>query len=104
MSISMTGHAGNFGPSDRWPGQVSDKITADSGALGWASAHAVACNFKSSKRPLCVPSDTEYLTLELNTALSTSVSYQFGDGDCADVRWQPGDIWIYPNSEHSQWA
>ena len=87
-----------------WPEHFSEVITAQSENLDRQGAQAFACNFLPSKRPLFVPSDTEYLTLELNTALSSSLSHQFGDRDRTILKWQPGDILIYPNCESSRWT
>ena len=86
-----------------WPRQFSEKVTAHSENLGWNGLRAFACDFRPSQHPLYVPTDTEFMTLEMNTARSSSISYQFGDKDSANLCWQPGDILIYPNAEPSQW-
>lgn len=87
-----------------WLRQFSETITAHNESLDWKGVRAYACNFLPSQQPLVVPSDADYLTLEINTALSATISYQFGDRDGASLYWQPGDIWIYPNSEPSRWT
>ncbi len=87
-----------------WPKHYSEVITACSENLDWKGVQAFACEFSPSQRPLFVPSDTDYLTLEINTALSSRISYQFGDQDQANLKWRPGDILIYPNCESSRWT
>lgn len=87
-----------------WPKYHSEEITASNADLDQRGVQAFACNFLPSQRPLFVPSDSEYLTLEINTALPSSISCQFGDKEPTDLKWQPGDILIYPNSESSRWT
>jgi len=86
-----------------WPDHSSQIITRDSNHLGWDSLRALTCEFVTADSPLLVPDDPEYFTLELNTGPSTSVSYQFGEENTGAVSWEPGDIWIYPNTERSIW-
>ncbi|MET2830974.1 AraC family transcriptional regulator [Mesorhizobium shangrilense] len=90
--------------SQTWPFQYSKAITADSGRLGWKGLRAFACNFDTARSPLCVPDDPDYLTVEINTALSANVKYQFGDRASSEVVWGPGDIWIYSNTERSKFV
>lgn len=87
-----------------WPRDCSEAVTADSKVLGWQCLHALACDFDASADPLRVPGDPEFLTLEINTASQTSVSYEFGDTESAETEWRPGDIFIYPNFEKSRWT
>jgi len=87
-----------------WPKYHSEIITACNADIDRRGVQAFACDFFPSQRPLLVPSDSEYLTLEINTALPSSISCQFGDKEPSDLKWQPGDILIYPNSESSRWT
>ena len=88
---------------NNWPKQ-SSKITAHIDDPSWDGVMAFACNFGRSRRPLNIPGPTDYLTLEINTALSTSVSYQFGNEMSEAICWHPGDILIHPISQSSRWT
>jgi len=86
-----------------WPRHSSQVITGDSEQLGWDNVRALSCEFSVSGSPFLVPDAPDFFTVELNTDLSTSVSYQFGDEKSDVVLWGPGDIWIYPNTQPSKW-
>lgn len=88
---------------NNWPKQFS-KITGHIDDPSLDGVLAFECNYDRSRRPLNIPGPKEYLTLEINTSLSTSVSYQFGDGKSETICWYPGDILIHPISQSSRWT
>jgi AraC family transcriptional regulator len=86
-----------------WLKECSQAISADSRTLGWESLQAYACHFDPSINMLEVASDPNILTLEINTCSPTRVNFEFGENDSAEIAWNPGDIFIYPNFEYSRW-
>lgn len=90
--------------SNTWPREISESVVADSEELGWKNLQAFACEYATSNEPLSLPSDPEFITLELNTSRSAEVAYRIGDSEIIEISWNPGDVIIYPNFDRSRWS
>ncbi len=94
----------SFSNTNTWPREFAEVVVADSEKLGWQSIQAFACEYAASEHPLRLPSDPEFLTLEINTSHSAKVTYRLGNNEVLKILWNPGDVIIYPNFDRSRWS
>lgn len=94
----------SFSPTNTWPREFSEVMIADSDKLGWQSIQAFACEYAPLSDPMRLPSDSEFLTLEINTSHAADVTYRLGENEVLDISWNPGDVIIYPNFDRSRWS